>query len=56
MAFLEQMELGRLVKDKGIIELVNAFKEITKKNKKVALLLVGPFEKRDSRIQAGLLN
>ena len=39
---------GRLVRDKGIVELVKAFQKISEKNSKVALLLVGPFETRDS--------
>jgi glycosyltransferase involved in cell wall biosynthesis len=38
---------GRLVKDKGIIELVNAFK-IINKNGHYKLLLVGDFEERDA--------
>ena len=36
--------IGRLVKDKGIVELVNAFKKIEKNNTKVKLVLVGVFE------------
>jgi glycosyltransferase involved in cell wall biosynthesis len=36
--------VGRLVKDKGINELVNAFKQIQNKSSKIKLLLVGPFE------------
>lgn len=39
---------GRLVRDKGIIELVEAFINLQKKTKrKLKLLLVGDFEKRD---------
>jgi glycosyltransferase involved in cell wall biosynthesis len=36
--------VGRLVKDKGINELVTAFSELSKEKKKIKLLLVGPFE------------
>ena len=36
--------VGRLVKDKGINELVQAFKNLSNKNNTVSLLLVGPFE------------
>ena len=41
--------VGRLVKDKGIIELVEAFEELKKKNpgKSLKLMIVGPIEKRD---------
>lgn len=38
---------GRLVKDKGIEELVNAFKQLEGKSK-IKLLLVGLFEERDA--------
>lgn len=37
--------VGRLVKDKGINELVLAFEKIAEKYKNARLLLVGPFEK-----------
>ena len=37
--------VGRLVADKGINELISAFSTISKENKKIKLLLVGPFEK-----------
>ena len=50
---------GRLVKDKGIIELVNAFVEIRKKDKHMKLLLVGMFEDRDAlpdTIKSEILN
>ena len=40
--------VGRLVKDKGISELLAAWKQITAKNTHVKLLLVGPYEQRDS--------
>ncbi|WZL88736.1 glycosyltransferase family 4 protein [Salinimicrobium sp. 3283s] len=36
--------VGRLVKDKGINELVQAFKELASENENISLLLVGPFE------------
>lgn len=40
--------VGRLVNDKGINELVEAWKIISTKIEKAKLLLVGPFEERDS--------
>jgi glycosyltransferase involved in cell wall biosynthesis len=36
--------VGRIVKDKGINELLSAFDNLTKKEKDIKLLLVGPFE------------
>lgn len=41
---------GRLVRDKGVVELIDAFQQIIddKKNKSIKLLIVGQFEKRDS--------
>lgn len=39
---------GRLVRDKGIIELVEAFKKLKEEFHNVKLLLVGMFEERDS--------
>ena len=36
--------VGRIVGDKGINELIKAFNELSIENKKVKLLLVGPFE------------
>ena len=36
--------MGRLVKDKGIVELINVFKNISGSNSKLKLLLVGDFE------------
>lgn len=39
---------GRLVRDKGIVELVNAFQEIHTKYPKTKLLLVGMLEVRDA--------
>jgi glycosyltransferase involved in cell wall biosynthesis len=39
--------VGRIVNDKGIEELIQAWISF-KKNKKVKLLLIGPFEERDS--------
>ena len=38
------LAIGRLVKDKGIIELVNVFIKLNKNNKRLKLLLLGPFE------------
>lgn len=40
--------VGRIVNDKGIIELYNAWQIVKKKLINVKLILVGPFEKRDS--------
>ena len=37
--------VGRMVKDKGINELVSAFSQLYKENPRGKLLLVGPFEK-----------
>jgi len=37
--------LGRLAKDKGIIELIRAFEKLSDSNSKFCLLLVGPMEK-----------
>lgn len=39
---------GRLVRDKGIIELVRAYQEIRKEHQKVKLMLVGMLEIRDA--------
>ena len=39
---------GRLVRDKGIIELVRAFRDVKKANAHYKLLLVGMFEVRDA--------
>lgn len=36
--------MGRLVKDKGIVELINVFKNISNSNPTIKLLLVGDFE------------
>ncbi len=38
---------GRLVKDKGIVELVDAFRAVNCENPGTRLLLVGPLEERD---------
>lgn len=40
--------VGRLVKDKGIEELIAAWKIVLSRFPKAKLLIVGPFEKRDS--------
>ncbi|MBZ9631470.1 glycosyltransferase family 4 protein [Salegentibacter sp. LM13S] len=37
--------IGRLVSEKGINELIEAFKKLQKQNQNTSLLLVGPFEK-----------
>ena len=37
--------IGRLVYDKGIVELITAFKALAKEHDKVKLLLVGPYER-----------
>lgn len=39
---------GRLVRDKGIVELVNAFKQLRDRHKNMVLLIVGMFESRDA--------
>lgn len=39
--------VGRLVKDKGIPELVDAFVKLQKKHSQIKLLLVGPYEDKD---------
>lgn len=38
--------VGRIVKDKGITELVNTFKQLLKKDSSLRLVLVGQFEKQ----------
>ncbi|WP_198666907.1 glycosyltransferase family 4 protein [Taibaiella helva] len=40
--------VGRLVRDKGIQELVQAWKQLRSKHRNIKLLLVGPLEERDS--------
>jgi len=40
--------VGRLVRDKGIIELVKAFQSLSEKRNDLYLLLVGMFEERDA--------
>jgi len=40
--------VGRLVKDKGLVELLDAWKILSGKNNKIHLLLIGPKEERDS--------
>ncbi len=37
--------VGRMVFDKGIVELVNVFQKLYKKNKSLRLILAGPFER-----------
>jgi len=48
--------VGRLVKDKGINELVAAFKQIQTKKQDVKLILVGPFEPELDPLQELTLN
>lgn len=49
--------LGRLVRDKGINELVTAFKKISEVNsKKIKLLLVGPLEEELDPLESCVLN
>jgi len=43
--------VGRIVKDKGIKELVNAFDQLNKKYRTIKLILVGPFEDELDPIQ-----
>ena len=40
--------VGRIVKDKGIVELLEAWKILTKENEKIHLLILGPQEERDA--------
>ncbi|MDC1393459.1 glycosyltransferase family 4 protein [Flavobacteriaceae bacterium] len=40
--------VGRLVKDKGLVELLDAWKILSERNNKIHLLLIGPKEERDS--------
>jgi glycosyltransferase involved in cell wall biosynthesis len=47
--------VGRLVKDKGIQELVAAYKRLQQSHTKVKLLLVGPFEQDLDPIEANIL-
>ena len=44
--------VGRIVKDKGINELVNAFEKLNKEQNNVHLLLVGPVEDKQNPIEA----
>mgnify|MGYP001024460687 CR=1 FL=1 len=43
--------VGRIVSDKGMNELVSAFEKLSTENKKVKLLLVGPFEEELDPLQ-----
>lgn len=47
--------VGRLVKDKGINELVEAFRSVSQKHQNTKLLLVGPFEKELDPLLPGTL-
>lgn len=40
--------VGRMVKDKGIVELVTAYRNLKEKEPNIHLLLVGPLEERDA--------
>lgn len=42
------LAVGRMVKDKGIIELIEAFDQISQQRKDIRLLLLGPFEQADA--------
>jgi glycosyltransferase involved in cell wall biosynthesis len=46
------LAVGRMVNDKGINELVNAFENIHSKNDRARLFLLGPFEEGDSLPQS----
>ena len=48
--------IGRLVNDKGVNELVHAFKELLKKEKNVKLLLVGSYEGETDILPESTLN
>lgn len=43
--------IGRLIKDKGIIEYLEACKEVKRKNPKVRCLLVGPYDSNPSALK-----
>ena len=47
--------VGRLVGDKGINELVEAFVQVQEKHKEVSLLLVGPFEQELDPVKESIL-
>lgn len=48
--------IGRLVKDKGIVELVNVFVELKKNNEQLILILVGEYEHALDPLPAATLN
>ena len=48
--------VGRMVRDKGINELVSAFVRLQEKYEKVRLILVGPFEKKQNPITKEIEN
>lgn len=52
------VSIGRVVKDKGIVELIEAFKAISKSNPEVVLLLLGPFEsvRKSENIPSGVID
>lgn len=48
--------IGRLVKDKGIVELIHVFKQLQKSNDQLILVLVGEYEKALDPLPADTLN
>ena len=48
--------VGRLVKDKGINELISAFKSLQQQTSNIKLLLVGPFESELDPLEADTIN
>jgi glycosyltransferase involved in cell wall biosynthesis len=48
--------VGRMVRDKGVVETVNAFVKINKEQPETALVLVGPFEPELDPIPSDILN
>ena len=50
------MFLGRLAKDKGVIDLVSAFNKLSENNPNLKLLLVGPLEEDNSSLPEETIN
>lgn len=48
--------IGRLVKDKGIVELVHVFTQLQKENNRLRLMLVGEYESTLDPLPADILN
>ena len=48
--------IGRLVKDKGLVELVHVFKQLQKSNENLRLILVGEFEETLDPLPGATLN